>query len=90
MNKTFAITAIALVAVIMGMSSVAMVLPQATANPGGGQGSHEIFWDMPCFGGPQNLCKIWVDLDHDGECSSGDNVFFMAKKAIMAAGFDRC
>jgi len=34
MNKTLAVTAITLVAVVMGFSAVAPMIPQAEANPG--------------------------------------------------------
>ena len=45
MNKTLAITAIVLVAVVMGMSAVAPMIPQAYAHGDGDPRSHKMCKD---------------------------------------------
>ena len=73
------------------MSSVAIVLPQATATHG--EPGVQIFWNGPCPNiGQTKICPIWIDLNDSGDCNPppDDRVGKMSKKAIDAAGFDKC
>ena len=89
-KRVLVISAIVLVAVIMGMSSVAIVLPQATATHGGP--GVQIFWDLAtCTGhGKAIICTTWIDVNDSGSCDGNDPLGKMSMNAITKLGLATC
>ena len=82
MNRALAISAIALVAVILGMSSLA---PYVTA-------THDETHKKPiyreigfCFANPPDLCTVVIDTNRNGECDRGDQRVDVPKKVWRTA-----
>ena len=95
MNKTLAITIIALVAVIMGMGAIAPALAQPDIQADGNRRGHDsgtpLKWNPDtCTRSPSGtVCVVWIDVDRNG-CDRGDKTILMPLKAIRAMGMPTC
>lgn len=83
MNKTIAITAIALVSIALGMSAIA---------PAMGVGNPENTLKAPLYKGDCNefdLCEVIVDANRNG-CDEGDRRITIAKSVFDKMGLSDC
>jgi len=84
MNKTIAITAIALVSIALGMSAIA---------PAMGVGNPEGNTRVPLYKGGEcnefDLCPVIIDADRNG-CDENDKTMTIAKSVFDKMGLANC